>query len=175
MAPDPRPQRIRDFFGGLTEQTFEARLGVADPPLVDYLVEMLVRFLRTDSLLAARSVEGDRLTEVADMMAEAEFRVGEAKRALHRQIGDFTLFWSGVYPEALAHLRAADRKDRFVDYCTEGKRAYRIASTIPVGSDQENEILERLSHDFDMCVYGLGEVRREWEQRGGNDSLIWIA
>lgn len=173
MKQEPKPHRIRDFFGGLTEQTFEARLGIADPPLVDYLVEMLVRFLRTDSLLAARSVEGDRLTEVADMVAEAEVRVGEAKRQLHRQIGDFTLFWSGVYPEALAHLRAADRKDRFVDYCTEGKRAYRIASTIPAESNQENEILERLSHDFDMCVYGLGEVRREWEQHGG-DSVIWV-
>jgi len=25
-----------------------------------------------------------------------------------------------------------------------------------------------------MCLYGLGEVRREWEQHGGN-SVIWIA
>ena len=27
------------------------------------------------------------------------------------------------------------------------------------------EVLERLSHDFELCVYGLGEVRREWERR----------
>jgi hypothetical protein len=26
-------------------------------------------------------------------------------------------------------------------------------------------LLERLSHDFELCVYGLGEVRREWERR----------
>ena len=34
--------------------------------------------------------------------------------------------------------------------------------------------LERLSHDFEMCVYGLGEVRREWEQRGGESSVIYV-
>ena len=174
MKSEPKPHRLRDFFGGLTEQTFEARLGIADPPLVDYLVELLVRFIRTESLLATRNDVGDRLTEVADMMVEAETRVGEAKRQIHRQIGDFTLFWTGVYPEALAHLRSAERKDRFVDYRTEGKRAYRIASTIPTGEETENEVLERLSHDFEMCVYGLGEVRREWEQRGGESSVIYV-
>lgn len=174
MAHDPKPHRLRDFFGGLTEQTFEAKLGVADPPLVDYLVELLVRFIRTDSLFATRSEVGERVVEVADMVAEAEVRVGDARRAVHRQIGDFTLFWSGVYPEALCHLRAAGRKDRFVDYREQGKLAYRIASTIPTEDDTENEVLERLSHDFEMCIYGLGEVRREWEQRGG-ESVIWIA
>jgi hypothetical protein len=175
MAHNPKPHRLHDFFGGLAEQTFEAKLGVADPPLVDYLVELLVRFVRTDSLYTTRSQVGDRVVEVADMVAEAEVRVGEARREVHRQIGDFTLFWAGVYPEALHHLRAAGRKDRFVDYREQGKRAYRIASTIPTAHDEENEILERLSHDFDMCVYGLGEVRREWEQRGGEASMIWIA
>jgi len=41
-----RPKRrfIRRFFTGLTEYTFEGRLGVADPPLIDYIAEMLVRF-----------------------------------------------------------------------------------------------------------------------------------
>jgi hypothetical protein len=174
MAGENTPHRLKDFFGGITEQTFEAKLGVADPPLVDYLVELLVRFIRTDAVYSARGEYGDRLVEVADMVVEAETRIGEARREVHRQIGDFTLFWTGVYPEALCHLRAADRKDRFIDYREQGKLAYRIASSIPAGKDTENEILERISDDFDMCLYGLGEVRKEWEQRGGN-SIIWIA
>jgi hypothetical protein len=174
MAGEHRTHRLRDFFGGIAEQTFEARLGIADPPLVDYLVELLVRFVRTDTVYSTRGEYGERLVEVADMVLEAESRVGEAKREVHRQIGDFTLFWAGVYPEALHHLRAAGRKDRFVDYREQGKLAYRIASEIPAGKDSENEVLERLSEDFDMCLYGLGHVRKEWEQRGG-DSIIWIA
>jgi hypothetical protein len=28
-------------------------------------------------------------------------------------------------------------------------------------------VLKRLSEQFDLCVYGLGEVRRQWEERDG--------
>ena len=53
-----------------------------------------------------------------------------------------------------------------VDYCEQGKRAYYIASTIPADDDPPaSEVLERLSHEFEFCVQGLAEVRREWERR----------
>ena len=102
------------------------------------------------------------------MLAEAEARVGEARREVHRHIGDFTLFWTGVYPEALERCSdVAVGNDLFVDYCEQGKRAYYIASTIPTGDDRqdENAVLSRLSHEFEMCVYGLTEVRKEMERR----------
>jgi hypothetical protein len=178
MKSNQRIAKLRDFFGGLTEHTFEARLGIADPPLIDYLVELLVRFIRTDALLATRSDEGEPLDQVAELVVAAENRVGEAKRAVNRHIGDFTLFWTGVYPEALHHLRAAGRKDHFVDYCEHGKRAYRIASAIPAGPNEvQGEVLERLSYEFDTCIIGLGEVRKEWEQqtpRSGDAPTIWV-
>ena len=68
--------------------------------------------------------------------------------------------------QLLQKLRAVEKKDFFVDYCAQGKRAYYIASTIKTdrSEDTPNEILERLSHQFEMCAYGLGEVRREWER-----------
>jgi hypothetical protein len=101
--------------------------------------------------------------------------VGDARREAHRHIGDFTLFWAGVYPEALRKPRR-NRHDYFGDYCAHGKRSYMIASTIRISDpDEEGEILERLSHDFDLCVYGLGEVRREWERResdGGTQPIV---
>jgi hypothetical protein len=28
--------------------------------------------------------------------------------------------------------------------------------------------LKRLSEQFELCVYGLGEVRRQWEQSSGD-------
>jgi hypothetical protein len=34
-------------------------------------------------------------------------------------------------------------------------------------------VLQRLSDDFEMCVFGLGEVRREWERRGGDSDAVW--
>ncbi len=176
MTADRPHVPLHDFISGIAENAFETRLGVADPPLVDYLVEMLVRFIRSDSLFAMRDPAGRRLEEVSDMLLEAEARIGEAKREVHRHIGDFTLFWTGVYPEALPRLCGRGRKDQFVNYATQGKRAYHIASTIPrQADDPERSVLERLSHEYEMCVYGLTEVRREWERRDpGGDSRPWL-
>ena len=155
------------FFTGLCENVFESRLGIADPQLVDYVSDLMIRFVRFDTLTRVRSPSGMPMQEVVDMLTEAESRVGIARREVHRHIGDVTLFWTGVYPEALPSLKKASHKDFFVNYCEQGKRAYYIASTIQTDrqEDATSDVLERLSHDFEMCAYGLGEVRREWERR----------
>jgi hypothetical protein len=168
MRLENRGQILRRFFTGLTEYAFHARLGVADPPLVDYLAELLVRFVHADQLYPVRSVRGQRLMQVADMLAEAQHREGPARQQVHRHIGDFTLFWTGVYPEVVDGMRRGG-KDALIDYQQQGKRAYWIASTIPV--EEKNAppaVLKRLSEQFDLCVYGLGEVRRQWEQNAGD-------
>jgi hypothetical protein len=160
------------FFSGVCEYVFEGRLGIADPPLIDYLSNLMIRFVRLDSVHRVRNLAGRPVLEVADMLSEAESRIGLARRDVHRHIGDVTLFWTGVYPESLPKLRAVEKKDFFVDYCAQGKRAYYIASTIETdrAEDTPNEILERLSHQFEMCAYGLGEVRREWERKGDDET-----
>jgi len=158
---------VRRFFAGLSEYIFESELGVADPPLIDYLSDLLFRFIRTDSLLRIRALNGRPIGEVTEMIGEASHRVGDARREVHRHIGDFTLFWTGVYPEALREMQGPARKDQFVNYCNQGKRAYHIASTIDTESDAAipNRVLQRLSDNFEMCAYGLREIRREWERR----------
>src|SRR3954451_19356207 len=97
---------LRRLFAGLTEQTFLNTLGVGDPRLIDYLSEMLARFIHFDTLYRLRNTQGKRLEEVADMMIEAEALPpeGRTRREVHRHISDFTLFWTGVYPEALKRL-----------------------------------------------------------------------
>jgi hypothetical protein len=162
---------LHRYFTGMAEFVFQGQLGVADPPLVDYVSSLLLRFVRFDALHKVRNLSGRQMTEVAEMMVEANERVGTARREVHRHIGDFTLFWAGVYPEALRELRSAQRKDHFIDYCAQGKRAYLIASTIETddNKDAPAEILERLSYQFEMCAYGLREVRREWERRDDED------
>lgn len=175
---DQANSSLRRFFAGLAEQTFEGRLGVADPALIDYIAGLLDRFVRHDAI-SLRSLGGRRLEEVAAMLHEAEGRREDSQREVHRHIGDFTLFWTGVYPEALTRLQAADRRDHLLDYQSEGKRAYYIASTIrSEETAEECEVLQRLSHEFEMCVYGLGEVRREWERQapdgGEAGSRLWI-
>jgi hypothetical protein len=162
-----RHELLRRFFGGLTEYAFAVRMGVADPPLVDYVSEMLVRFVKSDAIYAVRSPRGERLMQVADMLAEAQARQGAARRRVHRHIGDFTLFWTGVYPEIADRMRQG-RKDRLIDYRDQGKRNYYLASTLPAAEEEApDDVLVRLSAKFELCVYALSEVRRQWEEREG--------
>src|SRR4051794_9806266 len=111
----PKPDHpLRRLFAGLTEQTFVATFGVADPRLTDYLSDLLSRFLHTDWIYRLHNLAGRRLEQVADMVIEAEQMPpeGRTRREVHRHIGDFTLFWTGVYPEALSKLRSHWTKDR---------------------------------------------------------------
>lgn len=158
---------LRNYFSGLTEQTFMADLGVADPPLIDYLSELLSRFVHIDSIFKLRSETGRRLEEVAQMLMEVEHMPpeGRTSREVHRHIGDFTLFWTGVYPEVLKKLRSAMTKDHFIDYCEQGKRSYYIASTFEDEPyKEESNVLRRLSERFELCAFGLTKVRGEWER-----------
>jgi hypothetical protein len=169
------PFTIQRYFAGLTETTFEAELGIVDPPLVDYVADLLVRFVRSDVVNRIRGLSGRPLMTVAEMTAEAAVRLGSARRALYRQIGDFTLFWAGVYPEALRQ-GAGEPRDQFADYCQQGKRSYHLASQTEATPDDDlsDEVLVRLSSRFELCCYGLREVRRHWEEgsEGGPAGLL---
>ncbi|MCA9129541.1 MAG: hypothetical protein KDB22_20785 [Planctomycetales bacterium] len=164
------------LFAGLSEYVFHSKLGVVDTELVDYVSDLLLRCSRLDGLMRVRQIDGQPASQVVTMVQEAEKRVGEARREVHRHIGDYTLFWSGVYPEALRELRSSDSTDQFVNYCAQGKRAYLIASSIR--SDERSapgSLLQRMSEQFEMCAYGLREIRREWERKdrdGGEPTLL---
>jgi hypothetical protein len=142
-------------------------LGVADPALIDYLSDLLARFIRSDAVYRVRNLTGKPIREVVEMMGEAQERMGNAKRDVHRHIGDYTLFWTGVYPESLNRLRGSSRRDHLIDYFAEGKRSYWIASTIATDEPRgaSADVLERLSQQFELCAYGLREVRRQWESK----------
>ena len=168
-----RRSTLDRFFAGLSECIFQSKLGVADVQMVDYLSDLMLRFVRTESLHRVRRSTGQPATEVFQMLCEAEKRIGLARREVHRHIGDFTLFWTGMYPESLRHLQSAGSPDGFLDYCKQGKRAYRIAAEIEGGEDRPPcELLMRLSEQFELCAYGLREVRREWESGDGAEGIL---
>jgi hypothetical protein len=165
----PNRSTIERFFSGLSEYIFQSKLGVVDVQLIDYISDMMLRFVRIDSINRLRRSNGRPATELFQMLGEAEKRIGLAKRDVHRHIGDVTLFWSGMYPERLRRLRPDRSPDGFLDYCRQGKRAYAIAAEIQGDENRpSSDLLHQLSNEFEMCAYGLREVRREWE-RGPSD------
>ena len=159
------PSDIDRFFRGLTEYAFHARLGVVDPPLVDYVSVLLVRFLRNEAALP--SAVASEAADVARLLVEAASHTGpDDAREKYRRIGDVTLFWSGLYPESLRRFEQRELRDPLEAYRETGKRAYWLASTLePANAADERRLLERLSSDYDLCVEGLAEVRRSWGER----------
>ena len=100
-APADHP--LRRLFAGLTEHAFMTSIGVTDPPLIDYVSELLTRFIHFSAVYRLQGPNGRPLTEVVEMAMEAEEipPEGRTKREYHRHIGDFTLFWTGLFPEAV--------------------------------------------------------------------------
>jgi hypothetical protein len=167
------PESLRRFFAATTEHAFQVDLGVVDPPLIDYLVDMLVRFVRADAIFRIRDAVGRRLEEVAEMLIEAEQRLANPRREIYRHIGDFTLFWSGVYPEAL-NKRSGTGSDHLLNYLEQGKRSYLIASSYQEEPyDAEAPILRRLSDEFELCTFGLNRARQAWEHTNNPQVPPW--
>ena len=161
----PGNTTLKRYCSCISEHVFQAQLGVCDPPLVDYVSELLYRFTRLDQLLRIRGLFGRPITQVTEMVAEADHRIGTARREVHRHIGDFALFWSGLFPEAVNRMQAGACKDHVVSFTRLGKRSYHIASTFEQDPfADEAAVFRRLSDQFELCAYGLREVRREWEE-----------
>ena len=165
-APDaPRPRvlagadALNRFLGGLVEATFQTELGVADPGLTDYLSDLLTRFARIENVFAVRGPSGERIEEVAGLLAEADSREGRPRRECFRHAGDVALFYTGVYPERLTRRNSADA---LLNVSSLGKVAYRHAADVP--PDDDRPVLLRLSDEFDLCGVGLSRVRAEWEK-----------
>ncbi|WP_165067227.1 hypothetical protein [Paludisphaera rhizosphaerae] len=155
---------LHRLFRGLTESTFMTELGMGDPSLVGYVSNLLASFTPTQALGRIRDRQGRPLLEVARILAEAESAEDEERRGeCHRHVGDFTLFWTGLYPDALRRLAGGDSADGLLDYQRQGKRSYYLASTMSARSD-DRPVLRRLSEHFEVCAFGLAQVRKELDK-----------
>lgn len=149
------------FFSGLVENVFHAKLGVGDPALLDYLSGLLLRYVCIRNVWRLRTLKGALVTKLPDMLREAENRIGSARQEAFRDIGDHVLFWCGVFPES--ELGSSER-------VMLGKFAYKQAFQLgTVGFSPETvSLFYRLSQRFEMCAYGLREVRQAWGEREPN-------
>lgn len=167
MWTTPADHPLRRLFAGITEHAFITSLGVADPPLVDYLSDLLSRFIHVDGVFRLRDGHGRPIQELTTMAIEAERLPpeGRTRREYHRHIGDFALYWSGLFPEQVNRLQHRPCKDHLVSFAVLGKRSYRIASECEAEKfPDEAQVLRRLGDEFELCAVGLHEVRREWDE-----------
>lgn len=171
MKPIADPSYLGQFFSAYTEHAFFDEMGVTDTRLIDYVAGVLVRFVHFDQIYPKRSLDGRRLMMIADMVDEIERSesVGQERRELFRHIGDLTLFWTGLFPEAVGRRRFAAIEMR--EYTQQGKRSYYVASTYQETPEQADQapVLRRLSEEFEICAAGLRRARDLWEAEAADE------
>jgi hypothetical protein len=164
----PADHPLRRLFSVLVERAFLNSVGVYDSEITDYLARVLTNFTHVRNLYKIRNLAGRPLEEVADMLLEADINMNATsfnrEREVHRHIGDFTLFWTGIYPDALPRLQSGMRKDQLIDYVRQGKSSYAIAAQHDYGAYRsEARVLQQLSEEFETCMVGLHFVRHEMD------------
>src|SRR6185295_8895684 len=168
----PPRHPLRQLFGALTEKSFTEHLGWPDPNVTSYVSNLLVDFTHTDHLYKIRNQHDQPVDTVVDLLFESEVLLQaqsmDRERDVHRHIGDFTLFMTGLFPEYLRRLKTAGliyHKDFLVDYMKTGKRSYGIVARFPTAcSDDEGPLFRKLSDNFELCVTGLGFVRSDLDR-----------
>lgn len=176
MEPISPHHPLRRLFSGLVEDAFCTQVGLCDPILTDYVADLLVDFTHMDRLDAVRRAQGKRLEQIAAILTvqnpECPTDAADRDRMVYRQIGDYTLFWAGVYPE---QLKRASRRpsDVLLDYVAQGKKSYAIVSQLAGEDDAPpSSLFRHLSEDFEHCLYGLALVRRGWERTDPDADLL---
>ena len=133
MMPIPDNHPLRRWMTGLVENTFHAEVGMCEPAVLDYIAEMLTEFIHVERINLVGDGSHRSIEDLAELLNQAEARIGmsdEMRRELYRHVGDYTLFWTGVYPENLRRMHRRHAKDDLLDYFEQGKRSYAIASEL---------------------------------------------
>ncbi|MFC1717953.1 hypothetical protein ACFL6S_30105 [Candidatus Poribacteria bacterium] len=159
---------LRLLFRGLTERNLMGKVGLADIEIARYVSDLLTRFAYSDNLYRIRDTRGKRLEDVGEMLLESNPILSGSsqsrEREIRKHIGDYTMFFTGMFPESLRRMSSSIRLDYFVDYMKAGKESYRIVSEFTQGEYKESApFFRRLSEYFDYCVVGLNFVKADLE------------
>jgi hypothetical protein len=158
--------RLRALFEELVRNAFLRQLGYHDSEVISYLSALLIDFTRTDQLYKIRGASGRRLDDVGEMLVESnpllEGSSFVREREVRKHIGDYTLFFTGLFPEHLRRPRQSLRLDYFVDYVKAGKESYHIVSKFDQFEYRRvAPLFRRLADKFELLAYGLNRVRDE--------------
>jgi hypothetical protein len=167
----PESHALQGLFSELIHHHFDHDIGLRDSELQDYLINVLAEFCETEQLFKVCNDSGRPLSDVGEMLLQADPIYGPApsfdrERQVRKHIGDYTLFFSGMFPESINHYRLRrQRLENFVDFIKAGKESYYIVSKF----DQFEyarlaPLFGKLAKEFESCVYGLNLVKSDLEE-----------
>ena len=90
----------------------------------------------------------------------------DRERQVRKHIGDYALFFTGMFPESISHFRLRkQRMENFIDIMKAGKESYYIVSKFEFFEYAKvAPLFARLSQHFEQCVYGLNLVKNELQE-----------
>jgi len=160
-------QALRTLLRELVRRNFLQPLGITDSEITSYVSDLLAEFSRTENLYRIRDSRGKRLEDIGQMLAASdplhEASSFEREREVRKHIGDFTLFFAGLFPEALNHWRLRrQRLESVVDYVRAGKESYFIVAAFNQFEYRGvAPLFQKMSEQFETCVFGLNLVKRD--------------
>ena len=162
---------LQQFFLELVGRHYAEEIGIRDPQMVNYVAQLLAEFCDAEQLFKVRNTAGRPLSDVGEMLVESNPVFGPApsfdrERQVRKHIGDYTLFFTGMFPESINHFRLRrDRIEGFVDWMKAGKESYFIVSKFEYFEYAKvAPLFANLSRNFEQCVYGLNRVKNELEE-----------
>jgi hypothetical protein len=168
---------LRRLFQELVWRRYCSDVRLTDRRMSRYVADLLTDFTHVDNLYRVRDARGRRLEEVGEMLLESnpllEGRSFEYEREVRRHIGDFTLFFTGLFPEWLEGLPRRRRIgiDALVDYVAAGKESYAIVSEFD--EFESASLYRRLADGFELCVFGLNLVKQDLERLQADSLQHW--
>jgi len=169
MIPETHP--LRQFFAELVGRKYAEEIGIRDPQLIAYVAHLLTEFCDVEQLFKIQNAANRPIDDVGEMLLESDPVYGPApsfdrERQVRKHIGDFTLFFTGMFPESVNHYRLRrQRMENFVDWMKAGKESYYIVSKFEhFEYAKVAPLFANLSRNFEQCVYGLNRVKNELEE-----------
>jgi hypothetical protein len=169
MIPESHP--LQKLFQDLVGRHYAEEIGIRDPQVVAYVSHLLAEFCDADQLFKIRDAANRRLADLGEMLLESDPIYGPApcfdrERQVRKHIGDYTLFFAGMFPESINHLRLRrHRLENFVDWMKTGKESYYIVSKFEhFEYAKVAPVFANLSKNFEGCVYGLNMVKNELQE-----------
>jgi hypothetical protein len=166
MIPESHP--LQDLFQDLVGRHYAEEIGIRDPQVVAYVSHLLAEFCEADQLFKIHDATDRPLADLGEIMLESDPIYGPApsfdrERQVRKHIGDYALFFTGMFPESINHLRLRhQRLENFLDWMKAGKESYFIVSKFEhFEYAKVAPLFANLSKNFEGCVYGLNMVKNE--------------
>jgi hypothetical protein len=162
---------LRQMFEDLVGRHYAEEIGIRDPQIVAYVSHLLAEFCDADQLYKIHNVSNRPLCDVGEMLLESDPVYGPApsfdrERQVRKHIGDYTLFFAGMFPESINHVRLRrHRLENFVEWIKAGKESYYIVSKFEhFEYTKVAPLFSMLAKNFEGCVYGLNMVKNDLEE-----------